>query len=140
MQSHAVRLAVTVGCAVLVGSLATERAHAQLFENLEAFGRRLDVGDPTVPSTWQEEREGPKGIATADFDGNGTPDLATSNLDGTVTVLLNSGTGRFSEPKHLHGQQATLRGIVGDRKPRPKSNREEDLSLRNVGTIGGQAR
>ena len=47
-----------------------------------------------------------------DFDGNGAPDLATSNLDGTVTVLLNDGAGRFSEPSHLDGRKGTLRGIV----------------------------
>ena len=112
MKHKALQLLVTVVWALFVGPYGASRAHAQLFENLEAFGRRLDVGDDEVPSDWQEGREGPKGIATADFDDNGTADLATSNLDGTITVLLNDGAGRFAEPTHLHADQGTLRGIV----------------------------
>ncbi len=68
-------------------------AHGQLFENLRAFGDRLEAGSPPVPSTWEGGREGPKGIATGDLDANGLPDLAVSNLDGTVTVYMNGGAG-----------------------------------------------
>jgi hypothetical protein len=34
-------------------------------------------------------------MVTADFNGDGKPDLATSNSHGTISVLLNSGTGTF---------------------------------------------
>lgn len=34
-------------------------------------------------------------MVTADFNGDGKPDLATSNAHGTISVLLNSGTGTF---------------------------------------------
>ena len=41
-------------------------AHAQLFENLQAFADRLDVGDPEVFA--EDRNEGPKGIVNADFN------------------------------------------------------------------------
>jgi MBG domain-containing protein/VCBS repeat protein/Big-like domain-containing protein/BACON domain-containing protein/all-beta uncharacterized protein len=34
-------------------------------------------------------------MVTADFNGDGKPDLATSNSHGSISVLLNSGTGTF---------------------------------------------
>ena len=34
-------------------------------------------------------------IATADFNNDGLPDLATANADGSVTVLINSGNAQF---------------------------------------------
>ncbi len=95
---------VSIWAVLVPGSL-----FAQLFENLEGFGRRLDVGDPETVSEWG--REGPKGIASDDFDGNGRADFATSNLDGTVTVYLNKGDGRFHAPLHLATGSKTLRGI-----------------------------
>lgn len=94
---------------------------AQLFDNLKAFGSRLKVGDPTVPAT--QSLDGPKGIATADFDGDSWSDLAVANTDGTVTVFYGKGEGAFSAPVHLAGSGgAELRGIVaadftGDGKP-----------------------
>ena len=40
--------------------------------------------------------KGPAGVATADFNSDGNPDLAISNeTDGTVSVLLGNGTGAF---------------------------------------------
>jgi hypothetical protein len=56
--------------------------------------------------------EGPKGIATADFSGDGCPDLAISNLDGTMTVLIGKGSGDFADAIHLQTGAATLRGIA----------------------------
>ncbi|MBI4603840.1 MAG: VCBS repeat-containing protein, partial [Planctomycetes bacterium] len=96
---------------VLVPVLASP-ARGQLFESLQAFGSRLDVGDPEVASTWESGMEGPKGIAAGDFDGDGRPDLAASNLDGTVTVLFNQGRGDFSDPLHLRTGTATLREVI----------------------------
>ena len=84
-------------------SCATSSVSAQLFENLEAFGGRVDSGDAEVVSTWKGGREGPKSLVSADFDADGAPDLATANLDGTVTVFLNRDDGSFSETSNLHG-------------------------------------
>jgi hypothetical protein len=84
--------------------------NGQLFDNLEAFQDRLEVGDPNLKAV--HGNEGPKGIATADFNGDSQPDLAVSNLDGTITVLLGKGDDRFSAPVHLHTGASTLRGIV----------------------------
>jgi hypothetical protein len=90
-------------------------AWAQLFENLEAYGSRLPAGDPQMPSGWPSSwygREGPKGIVSGDLDGDGDADLAASNLDGTITVYLNLGEGKFSPPFHLSSEVVTLRGII----------------------------
>ncbi|SDX05991.1 Repeat domain-containing protein [Marininema mesophilum] len=39
----------------------------------------------------------PQGITNADFNGDGTPDLAVTNLiDNTVSVLLGNGDGTFA--------------------------------------------
>lgn len=84
--------------------------HAQLFSNLEAFGNRLAVGDPLVRAT--NSLDGPKGIATADFDGDGRPDLAVANTDGSVTVYYGRPQGKFSPPTHLRTGVEELRGIV----------------------------
>lgn len=67
-------------------------ACAQLFENLKALGNRLKVGplDPQNPD-W-----GPKGIAAADFDGDSRPDIATSNVDGSVSVYFGQGDAPFN--------------------------------------------
>ncbi len=85
--------------AVLLCLLAATsgRLEAQLFENLKAFGERLDAGAPDIFSP----REGPKSIASGDLDGDGAFDLAVSNLDGTLTLFFNTGDGRFLDPQHL---------------------------------------
>ncbi len=93
---------------------------AQVFSNLLDYVIQLRVGDPKVAAA--HSLEGPKGIATADFDGDGIPDLAVSNSDGTVTVYYGLGNGRFTGPFHLRTGGADLRGIAcadwnGDARP-----------------------
>src|SRR5437660_1372600 len=85
-------------------------ANAQLFTNLQALGTRVAVGDPTIPA--ELSIDGPKGIVAEDIDGDGKPDLAVSNNDGTVTVLFGLGGGQFAPPLHLQTGQQELRGIV----------------------------
>jgi hypothetical protein len=85
-------------------------ARANLFENLQAFPQRIPVGNPAVIAA--DGKEGPKCIATADFDGDGTPDLAVGNLDGTVTVLLAQEGGSFPHSRHLNPSARELRSVL----------------------------
>ncbi len=82
--------------------------HAQLFDNLRALaGSRYPVGDPqlTVTNLHGEPVVGPKDIAVADLDGDGKPDFAVANKDGTVTVYFGVGDGTFSDERHLRTRQ-----------------------------------
>lgn len=83
---------------------------AQLLNNLDAFPDRTKVGDPGIEAGG--DNEGPKGVATADFNGDGRPDLAVSNLDGTVTLLIGVGDLEFARGIHLKTGAETLRGII----------------------------
>ncbi len=100
--------------------LSTLPLRAQLLNNLQSFPDRIAVGDPqTVLSDY---KEGPKGVATADFDGDAKHDLAVGNLDGTVTVLMGLGGGKFAPPRHLRTGAQELRSVLaadlnGDGKP-----------------------
>jgi hypothetical protein len=96
------------------------QAAGQLFSNLRTFGSRLPAGDPQIKAT--NSLDGPKGIATADFNGDGRPDLAVANTDGTVTIYYALAPDRFSAPVHLQTRAQELRGIIaadlnGDGRP-----------------------
>ncbi|MEY2883732.1 MAG: hypothetical protein RL490_1456, partial [Pseudomonadota bacterium] len=91
-------------------SLLTGTASAQLFDNLQALSSRLRVGDPHVTAT--NSIDGPKGIAVADLNGDGKPDLAVANTDGTVTLFFGVGDGSFGPATHLQTGVEELRGIV----------------------------
>jgi hypothetical protein len=100
--------------------IAAQPLRAQLLNNLQSFPDRIAVGDPQTVSS--DFKEGPKGVATADFDGDGKPDLAAGNLDGTVTLLTGLGGGKFSPPRHLRTGAHELRSVLaadwnGDGKP-----------------------
>jgi hypothetical protein len=97
---------------LVVALLASRPAAAQLFDNLQAFTGRVEVGDPGVVSTWEGGKEGPKGVAAGDLDGDGKPDLAAANLDGTITIRFGLGNGEFGEPTHLRTGAVTLRDIL----------------------------
>ena len=88
MRSRSPRAALA-----LVTLLSSISAPAQLLSNLQAFTERPKVGDPGVSAA--KGTEGPKGVASADFNGDQRPDLAVSNLDGTVTLLVGLGDGDF---------------------------------------------
>ncbi len=99
--------AVAIGAAVL--PLSLQPLSAQLFENLERFASRIDVGDPDVPSAG---REGPKSICLSDLDGDGKLDIVTGNLDGTVSLSFGEGELAFEESVHLQTGAKTLRGLI----------------------------
>jgi len=57
----------------------------------------LGNGDGTfqIPPALYTTGLNPIYMVTADFNGDGKPDLATTNAHGSISVLLNSGTGTF---------------------------------------------
>src|SRR5438094_46225 len=103
MKLHMKPHLLAAGVAALL--LAISPASAQLFDNLRSLaGTRYLVGDPALSTTnsYGEEVEGPKDVAVADLDGDGKPDFAASNKDGSVTVRYGIGDGTFGEAHHLH--------------------------------------
>src|SRR5436190_4449251 len=80
------------GLAVALTISLTHEAAGQLFDNLKAFSNRLPVGDPAVVDI--QQNDGPKGIAAADLDGDGRPDLVAADIDGTVTVYFGEPAGK----------------------------------------------
>src|SRR5947208_15778412 len=82
------------GLAVALTISLTHGAAGQLFDNLKAFSNRLPVGDPGVVDMHQNY--GPKGIAAADLDGDGRPDLVAGDIDGSVMVHYGEQAGKFS--------------------------------------------
>ena len=89
---------LTLALAGLLAGITT--LPAQVLNNLQSFSDRVPVGDPLTVAN--DGAEGPKGIATADFNGDGKPDLAAGNLDGTITVLIGQGGGKFAAPVAWH--------------------------------------
>ena len=85
MRSHNSLAGRVLVISLLAVLSAAPPLFAQLFDNLEAFSSRLDLGDPATVSRWEWGKEGPKSVAVADLDRNGQIDMAASNLDGTVT-------------------------------------------------------
>ena len=104
--------ALPAAAVLLLVVFARERASAQLFDNLRALDNRLEISSE-VPVLGVAGRTvgGPKGIASADFDGDGRADLATANIDGSVTVYFGEGNGEFSEEFTLATGTLTLRDI-----------------------------
>jgi hypothetical protein len=62
----------------------------------------LNRGDGTFESSTYAAGPGSHGVAIADLNRDGLPDLATANQnDATVSVLLNAGGGTFAAPVHV---------------------------------------
>lgn len=92
----------------VAGCLWVSLLPAQLFENLKSLAPRLPVG--AAPGL--EGDRGPKGIAAADFNGDGIADFAVSDKNGSVTVYLSAGASGFRDPLFLSTGTNELRGIV----------------------------
>lgn len=97
----------------LLPALFIGNAPAQLLSNLEAFGSSVSLIDPDDDPTGFSE-DGPKELATADFDGDGQPDLAVSKVFGRVAVVFGEGGKEFTQPLFLDPPEETgeLRSIV----------------------------
>ncbi len=107
-----------LGGLLLAALLLACPAQAQLFTNLQALVYQLPAGDPVRASP----TDGPKAIASGDFDADGRTDLAIGNTDGSVTVYFGKNAGRFGPPTHLQTGARSLRGIAvadldGDGRP-----------------------
>ncbi|HEX4124940.1 MAG TPA: VCBS repeat-containing protein, partial [Tepidisphaeraceae bacterium] len=56
----------------------------------------------------------PAAVATADFNGDGLPDLVTANASGTISILLNTGNGTFAPAQTLAAGLRPTSVAVGD--------------------------
>lgn len=112
---------VPAGGGVLLGlalAWTAPEAAAQLFTNIDLLLSRFPVSCQGV----SRSGDGPKGVASADFDGDGNPDLAFSNTDGSVNVFFGRGDGKFERSQCLPTGARELRGLVcadftGDGRP-----------------------
>ena len=97
-------------------AMSVEKVSGEVLESLRALANRSPVGDPTVVAA--DLIEGPKGVAKGDFGGDSRPDLAVSNLDGSMSLLFYAIDGGLpggiapAEPVHIQTGARTLRGIA----------------------------
>jgi hypothetical protein len=73
--------------------------------------RNGGVGNGTFTTTAVNVGNGPTRLAAADFDGNGTMDVAVSHTSGVVWVLYGNGAGAFPTNRQFP-IAGTLAGIV----------------------------
>ncbi|MEM7234128.1 MAG: FG-GAP-like repeat-containing protein, partial [Planctomycetota bacterium] len=86
---------------------------AQLLDHLDVFGQRLPVSPGELPEDSTEIGvRGPKGIVNGDFDGDQNVDIATCNVDGTISVFFGEGDGKFAEPVIVETDAVTLRDLA----------------------------
>lgn len=125
MASAMKSVSVSVRSAVLLMALVPlGNVGAQLLRNLEAFGNSVSLIDVNRSDPDNLEVDGPKHLATADFDLDGLPDLAASKVFGKVAVVFGEGGTDFSPVQFLSPPADTgeLRGITtadfnGDGRP-----------------------
>ena len=87
----------------------------------------------STPSSTVTVGNGPTGVVTADFNGDGKLDLAVANMtDGTVTILLGNGDGTFTKKSTLTAGSGANWLAVGDFNEDGKL----DLAVANSGSTG----
>ena len=101
---------------------AAEAARATLlFENLGKLVNSFPIDDSSAVSLASED--GPKGLATADIDGDGWQDLVAAKTNGTIAVLFGRGGADFEpaiflatgDPRGL--REVIAADITGDGRP-----------------------
>jgi hypothetical protein len=88
----------------------SQTAPAELITNLLSHSTRIHVGNDGVDAFVTQE--GPKSIATADFDSDGKNDVVVANADGSLNLFYGTGNGGFEPLIQLSSAASTLRGIV----------------------------
>jgi adhesin/invasin len=86
--------------------------HAQLFQNLQALSNRIPVGSGHLTNPGTYRPDGPKWLSAGDFDADGHADIATTHVNGEVSVVWGNGQRQFSAPQVLPSGLTTLRGLV----------------------------
>ena len=84
---------------------------AQLFQNLSSLADRVPVGSGQLVEYFGRT-DGPKWLCAGDFDGDGHADMATTHINGELSVVWGDGHRHFSTPLVLQSTMKTLRGIV----------------------------
>jgi hypothetical protein len=74
----------------------------------------------------------PVSVAVADLNGDGKPDVATTNLESTVSVLLNRGDGSFPPRVDYRAARQPRSIAIGDMN----GDRRLDLVTANTGEYG----
>jgi FG-GAP-like repeat len=113
------------GCAVAVADVNHDGNLDLITGGLEKVGSEIQVhlGDGTGKfknaTSYKTGWDAGGGIAVGDFNGDGEPDLAVTNLNnGDITVLLNQGKGQFTIGKTFTfgGRAALVGDFNGDHK------------------------
>ena len=121
-------LLACIGFALVLGAVGRSADHATL-----AFAATTSKASfPTVslsgPHNYRAGRHATS-VAVADLNGDNKADLAVANESGTVSVLLNPGSGRFKTRRAYRAGRrpasVTIADLNGDHKP--------DLAVANAG-------
>jgi hypothetical protein len=92
------------------------------------------VTSPNFPRSDYPVGSKPAAIASADFNGDGYPDLAVANEgDNTVSILLNDGSGSFTTGQVIPVPAGPVALVAGDFS----GNGKQDLAVvsRDAGTV-----
>ncbi|MBA3912911.1 MAG: VCBS repeat-containing protein [Acidobacteriales bacterium] len=106
--------------AVLIADIDLDRKLDIATANENSVSVLLSNGDGTFQPHKDSLAASPSSITTADFNGDGKPDLATGSVSGLGSVLLGNGNGTFQPYKFYdtgEGQYILAANLNGDRAP-----------------------
>lgn len=87
------------------------------------FRKPVGMGGPLVPSTQELAGTQATSAAFADLDGDTYLDVAIANVAGTISLLMNDGTGEFDDPGLLF--------------PNPEGNNADSIQVGDLDGING---